>query len=455
MKSQFIRKPLRLILLALLAVMLPCLNSCKQEPSDVSSLLATVPSSSGMVVGINLKSVLEKGGCEVDGSSIKAGKEVKEWLDKLPADAKNAESLRLFLNGDSGIDPLGAVFFSDAYNVYATAMLADTDKFISFVEKQSGAKFADEEGSVKVCGNVAVLGAQMWLCTSATYIDAKAVKNYASLSDSQNFMSKDVSAPIAEMKTDVVGWADINTIMKNSLPFGQMAQVNLFMGALYDNPASLAFSLDFKKGNMEARTEVLNDKGDRAKFLLPTKKLDADLVKGLGGNADVVVAGCVTKDLVKKVEKMLSSLGGGMFSNEIKALSSLDGTVAVAMGVPVDGKEGTTGVAVTDGNPSLDLMNLFSKLGQTRKEANNVYFAEGTMAGPLNVEEIAGEFKGAWLGVAFGADRMGSKESQGLQSVVLIFRPDGNGLSLEAKVIAKDSSKNILLQIIKDFEAKI
>ncbi|MDE5975903.1 MAG: DUF4836 family protein [Muribaculaceae bacterium] len=440
----------RLALLCLLAALIPALNSCKQEPSDVSSLLATVPSSSGMVVGINLKSVLEKAGCEVDGSSIKAGKEVKEWLGKLPADAKNAETLRLFLNGDSGIDPLGAVFFSDAYNVYATAMLADTDKFISFVEKQSGSKFADEDGSVKVCGNVAVLGAQMWLCTSATYIDAKAVKNYATLSESQNFMSKDVSAPLAEMKTDVVGWADINTIMKNNLPFGQMAQVNLIMGALYDNPASLAFSLDFKKGNMEAQTVVLNDKGDKAKFLLPTKKIDTGLVKGLGGNADLVVAACVTKDLVKKVEKMLSSLGGGMFSNEIKALGSLDGTVAVAQGIPQDGKEGTNGVAVTDGNPSLDLMNILSRFGQTRKDGNNVFFSEGTMAGPLNVETIAGEMDGAWLGVAFGADKVGSRQPQGIKDVVLIFRPDGNGLTLNVKVNAKDDSKNILLQIVKD-----
>ena len=52
--------------------------------------------------------------------------------------------------------------------------------------------------------------------------------------------------------------------------------------------------------------------------------------------------------------------------------------------------------------------------------------------------------------VAFGADKVGSRQPQGIKEVVLIFRPDGNGLTLNVKVNAKDDSKNILLQIVKD-----
>lgn len=436
-------------LLVLVIAVVSALTSCKQESSDVSSLLATVPSSSGMVVGFNLKSVLDKAGCKVDGSSIKAGKEVQAWLDGLTSPGANAELLRLFLNGDSGIDPQGMVFFMDAYNSYATAMLADTDKFIAFVEKQTGGSFAEAEGGVKVCNNIAINGAQMWICpSSATTIDAKAVKNYATLSQNQSFLSKNVSEPISSMSTDVAGWADVSTLAKTALSMGEMAQLNLAVGALFENPASVAFTVDCEKGKMVSHLSVLNDKGSNAKFLLPTKKIDVDLVKGIGGMADVIVAGCITKDFTKKVERMLSSFGGNLFSEYTKAFSQIDGTVGVACGVKEGGKTPVNGFAQTDGDPGADVMNFLSQFGSTRKDGNMVRFNDGTVSGSLDVEKTAAEMKGAWIAAAYS---MSESDESGLKTVEGRLVPDGGGLRLDVTLTAKDTSKNILLTILKDF----
>ena len=451
-KSQSRRRLLRKSLLVLVVAVMSALSSCKQESSDVSSLLSTVPSSSGMVVGVNLKSVLEKSGCVVDGSSIKAGKEVQEWLDGLSSPGANAEMLRLFLNGDSGIDPQGMVIFTDAYNSYATAMIADTDKFISFVEKQTGGQFSEAEGGVKVCNNVAINGAQMWLCwSSVTTIDAKAIKNYATLSENQSFLTKNVSEPIAEMKTDIAGWADISTLAKNMLSMGEMAQLNLAVGALFQDPASVAVTIDCGKGKMEGHLCVLNDKGDNAKFLLPTKKVDVDLVKGIGGTADILVAGCITKDFTKKVERMLSSFGGNLFSEYTKAIAQIDGTVGVACGVRDNGKIPVNGFAQTDGDPGADVMNFLSQFGSTKKDGDMVRFSEGTVSGALDVENTAAAMKGAWLAAA---SSMAANDDSGLKTIEGKLVPDDGGLRLDVTVTAKDNSKNILLTVLKDFSKR-
>lgn len=448
-KNLFFRHGIK-SLLCLIAVVLTTFTSCKQESSDVSSLLATVPSSAGAVVGVNLKTVLEKADCEVNGSSIKAGKELENWLATIKQPGSKGEMLRVFLNSDSGVDPQGMVVFIDAYSTYATAMLADTDKFISFVEEQTGGKFSEAEGGVKVCGNIAIYGAQMWISSNSATIDAKAVKNYASLSENQNFLTKNVSKPVVEMESDIVAWGDISTLAKSFLSFGEMAQYNVVIGALFDNPVSLALSVNFEKGKLNSKIKVLNDKGETAKFLLPTKKIDANVVKGLGGTADMVVAANISKDFTKKVEKMLSSFGGGMFDAYLKPLSCVDGTIAVEAGVRENGETPLNGIVQTDGNPTPEVMNFLSQFGSTKKEGNSVMFSKGKVSGDLNVEEMASSLKGAWLGGQYSL----SANSKNYKSAAMLLIPDGGGLRLEIQVDGKDSSKNILLSVLKDFSSR-
>lgn len=442
----------RLALLVMLAALLPLMNSCKKEPTDISGILATVPSSASAVVGVDLRSVLEKAGCKVEGSNISAGKEVAAWLARGKGmNASEAATLRILLNGDNGIDPLGAVAFTDAYNGYVTALLADTDKFKAFAEKQTGETFQTVDGDVATCGNIAVCGAQMWVCfTSHNTIDPKAVKNYSALDKQQSFLSMDASRNIAAMETDIAGWADLSLIMKGGLGFSRVAQFNLIAGALFENPRSVEFSVEFDKGELRGSTVILNDKGERAKYLLPASKLDLATVKGLGGTSQALVAVCITKDLTKKLDKFATSLGGMMFSEVLTAMKPVDGTVAFALGSVDSAGDLVNGVVTTDGNPTPELMNFLSQIGSTRKDGKLVGVAKGTVKGALRVEDAADYLKGATMGGVADARLLTGDSTGFVTTAALALLPEGNGIKTTLTLVAHDSKKNFLLQYVEN-----
>lgn len=68
------------VLLCLLVALMPLFNSCKKEPLDISDIIGTVPASAGFVGGLNIRSLLEKAGCDIDGTEIKPGKDLEEWI---------------------------------------------------------------------------------------------------------------------------------------------------------------------------------------------------------------------------------------------------------------------------------------------------------------------------------------------------------------------------------------
>jgi len=433
---------------------MPALSSCKKEVADTSDLLSTVPSSAGVVVGVNLKSVLEKAGCKVDGSDITPGGDVQKWIDgqKGSTDSQR-EAMKLVLSGESGIDPVGAIFFTDAYNSYLTAMLADTSKFLEFVKKQTGKEFTETDG-VKICGNIAVEGAQMWICISSSdTIDPKAIKNYSSLEQAQSFMTNSFAGKISNMTNDLIGWAQIKSFSGSGMSFGDMAKLNMFAAMLFENATSVSFTYDFLKGKMEGSAVVLNDKGEPAKYLLPADKIDVDKVKALASNAELVGAVSITKDLMKKIENVSSSLGGNMFGVVLNMLGSLDGTVAVALSsLDFDNmSQGISGVITTDGNPSPDLMSLLSNVAPPRKDGNLVKFSSGVVSGGLDVARAADFLKGATLGVVInaGASDLGGKKD-GFKTVAMSLNPEKNGIVLKVMVTGIDEDENMLLTMLKN-----
>ena len=129
-------KEFGLMLLCLMVAFAPLTSCQKEKTANVEDLLSTVPSSAGMVVGFNLSSLLEKAGCKIDGSSVTPGKEIKESLDAAPAGKQN-DLIKALLSGETGIDPVGAILFTDAYNTYFTAAIADTEKYSDFIVKQT------------------------------------------------------------------------------------------------------------------------------------------------------------------------------------------------------------------------------------------------------------------------------------------------------------------------------
>ena len=445
---------LSLALVALMVATVPSLTSCTKntEPADITDLLSKVPSSAEAVVGLNLRSMLEKAGCEVDGSKITPGEDLEQWIDGHSEFVPNQrEVMKMVLSGESGVDPLGAVFFIDAYNTYLSAMIADTSKFEEFVKKQTGKTFEDNDG-VKICGNIAMAGAQMWMALgSGSTVDAKAIKNYMQLTESQSFMENPFAEHIATMKRDIVGWGLTRAFMGKGMSIGDAATVTMATGMLFEDASALGFNIDFQEGQLESEIEVLNDKGDNAKYLLPAEKLDTDDIKGLATNAEAVVAVSVPNELIKKIEKVSSSLGGNSLGFLLRMIGCLDGTLAVATGDLDNPEKSLSGLITTDGKPSSDFMTLLSQFGNTQKDDKIVRVKSGTVGGGLEVEKAADYLKGATLGGVVNAnasDLGGNKE--GIKSFSFRVSPKSGSLIINVTVAGVNEKENMLMTLLKN-----
>ncbi|MDE6768518.1 MAG: hypothetical protein K2J78_02205 [Muribaculaceae bacterium] len=445
-------KTLGIALLCAFVALIPSLTSCqKDKTANVSDLLSTVPSSAGIVVGFNLNALLEKAGCKVDGSSITPGKELQEILASSESSSRSKEEIKMILSGESGIDPVGAIVFTDAYNTYLTAALADTEKFCDFVVKQKELPFENVEGNVKVSGNVAVIGAQMWMGLTSGTIDAKAVKNYASLDNAQSFASLDVASDIATMTHDVVGYGQLKNFARSGLPIGNATTMNLAAGFLFDNASALSFTLDFLKGEAKSKALLLNDKGDPAKFLLPANKISLDEVKRLPATANAIVAAALTKDLIKKITKMAESFGGGFPAQISDALASLDGTTAIAVGSIDNPENALAAVIATDGKPSLDFMNFLSQFGNTQKDGKIVKLVRGEVSGSLDVPNMSEKRKGATIGLVSSTNSdLLNGNGVGITATAITLSPDNGSLSFNAWVQTSEPDTNALLTILKN-----
>lgn len=444
----FGRKFGRFALVCLLSLILPFLNSCKKETTDVTDILSTVPSSASVVLGINLHSLLDKAGCTVKDSQITPGKELSEWLNS--STSKNMETVKLILNGDSGIDPVGALLFVDAYNSYLTAVLADTQKFIEFIQTASGNTFAETDG-VNVCGNVAIIGAQMWVSLNNNYsIDAKAVKNYSKLESTQSFSQNPFAKNISEMTHDLVGWASTSAMMTQGMAFGNFAMMGMAMNATFDGASAASLFVDFKKGEAEADLTILNDKAEPAKYLFPTDKIDVDLVKSIGHDATFLMALSLTKETTRKIDNLSKSLGGNMFGPFLNMISSVDGTIAGALTNPDDPQAGISAAIATDGNPSLDLMNALSMLGTTKKDGKVVRLNNGILKGGLDIAEFADKMKGSVFAVAIDLDSPGVNLSEaGVKTLIGLAQPDKSGITFKFVLASTEPGENMLITILK------
>ncbi len=452
-KTIFSVKTLGIALLCAFVALIPSLTSCqKEKAADVKDLLSTVPSSAGVVVGFNLNALLEKAGCKVDGSSITPGKELQEILASSTTSSNQSnDALKMILSGESGIDPVGAILFTDAYNSYLTAALADTEKFCDFVVNQTEIPFTDADGNVKVSGNIAVSGAQMWVGLTSSTIDAKAVKNYASLDKAQSFASLDVASDIATMTHDVVGYGQIKNFSRSGLPIGNLTTMNLIAGFLFENASALSFNLDFLKGEINSKVALLNDKGDPAKFLLPANKISLEEVKRLPATANAIVAAALTKDLIKKITKMAESFGGGFPAEISTALAALDGTTAIAVGNIDNPENALTAVIATDGKPSLDFMNLLSQFGNTQKDGKIVKVVRGEVSGALDVPKMADKLKGATIGfVAATNSDLLNGNGMGVTTAAVTLSPDNGSLGLNTWLATSEPDTNALLTMLKN-----
>lgn len=439
---------LRALLGATMLLLLAGLPSCQKEKADVSDLISKVPSSASAVIGVNVKSVLEKAGCEVKGNDVTLSRELNDLARKYNG-REGAELSGIFSTDSTGIDPTAAVVFTDAYDTYACAVIADTPKFLEYTSRKNGKPFAEREG-VKTSGNVAVSGAVAWVClSSADTIDAKAIHNYANLSKDQSFLTNPFAARLTDMTDDIVGWGQIRTLARRSLRGGDAASVALITNMLFENAEAAAFDINFGKGEAKASATLLNGKGEPAKYLLPASPVDPSTIMTLSQNAQLVGAMSITRELVQKIDKLSSSLGGNMLGMFMKMLNSLDGTVAVAIGDLNKFADNYKVVVTTDGEPSLDLMQMLSQLAPTRKEDNKVFVTQGTVDGGLAVKDAAKELKGSTLGVVLNMDAPGiDGGKEGVRQMCVRAVPVRGGLRIEVALKGTDAGENFLKTLV-------
>lgn len=437
-------------LMMVLAALLLMMNSCSKDKADLSELLKTVPSSSAAVVGINLTAILEKAGCKVDGPEITPGKELQAILNK--SNINGQDGFDVILNGESGIDPSGAVVFTAANRTYLTFSLADTDKFNKFVSKKTGQNFTDASAGVKVNGSIAVKGAQAWIELLNTTIDPVSVAAFSAQKESQSFLTNTFSEKIALMESDVIGWGEINSILKmNHIGFSEMSMFNLVSAMLFEDAASLSFSLNFDKGKTNFRLSVLDNKNKPAKFLLPMDKIDASVIKELGGTCNGAMAFTITPKLVDKIKKLGSAFGGTPFANMEDFLKNVDGTCAIVGGSDTSAlSDNFKGIVSTSGPVSQDFKNWLAQQGSIQEESNCIKVTKGNVSGVFNVDECADLLKGAMFGIVMDTKETKSTGLQNCASMLsLCLKQDSEGVGIDATIVGKDKNEYMLLSILK------
>jgi len=418
--------------------------SCSSDrTADVRDLLKTVPSDASAVAVIDLKSVLEKAGCDVDGTDIKPGKEIVKALEASGNSKAKDFAARM---QEGGADPSAIIFFIEGYNSYISGFVADTDKFKTFVEKEYGASFQND-GEVSTCGNIAIAGDRFWVCISSNNtVNSNDIKHFNSLSEKQSILSNEIAAGLEELKHDISGWGDIKGCLNTAgLDFSSKASATMAIEAMFVDAVEFMWNLDFKKGKLEADATVLNSKGGIAKFNFPAAKIDAAVINDLGGTADGFVALAVNPDMVKKLKEETGGKGFSVIGMLSGMISCVDGTCAAAF----SGSGNVRGVLSTTGHGTADLSSMLGEMGlDVSKEAKALRFSKGEVSGQVSAASAADELKGALAGVVY-ADGSKRLPSEAISSVTVTFSPEKGGIEAGIKVTGKDSKKNILLSIIE------
>ena len=441
------------LLFLMAALLLGMVSSCKKETVDVTDLLKSVPSSAAGVMVFNIEGMLEDTGCKVKDHEVKPSDEIKALLKE--SGSEKYEDVMMLFNGETGIEPKGAVIFYDTNRSYLTVALYDVDKFYQYVEKKNGKKFEDAGSGVKVAGNIAVKGAQAWLCLSyGKRIDPETISSYASLASSQSFLVTPMGEELLISEKDIRGWGLVKTLLNETLSVYHRNAVTMGLGFLFEDVEALKFSVNFEKGEMEAEAHFLNDKNRPAKYQLPAEKVNVNTLKAIGGTCDAMMAFTVSPKLIKKFDQLGNALGGALFGDLGEMFKNIDGTIGVAAsGTGVD--ESFSGVITTKGEVSKDLRDMISdNFGSLSMDGKLLRFTRGDVKGALNVEECAEALKGCCLGLVMdgsGYNGIGYGQAPtGFKDIVVKLEPESGGLELEVTLHTIDPKTNALLTLLQN-----
>ncbi len=169
---------------------------------------------------------------------------------------------------------------------------------------------------------------------------------------------------------------------------------------IFNDMTYVAGYADVEKKNIKASAAVLNSDMKPAELLLPAEKIDAGVVKSLGGGGDFVAAVGISEKLTKKISDIAGTAMGDGSKAFIGMLQAVDGTIAVK----ANSSFGDVVAKVeTNGQDFADLSNILkSFLDMTVARDGNVLTAfrgNRDFTGPVSADNAADKLKGAWIGV--------------------------------------------------------
>lgn len=364
--------------------------------NDADSLLRTVPADASSVALCNVAHIVDKFGGNTDGATIKLSKEHTKAIKESQAlKEKDKKHIMDVLEGKTGLALNSFVYFSAA-RTYITGLLNDPEKFIAYEQEQNPSLRWREEDGGKVLGPIAVVGNQFWICTTGTP-DVEQLKYYQQLNDKQSYVSSDAVSLLSDTEKAITFVADV----KKSIAFLPNS-VYLRMGTslIFNDMSYVAGYVDIEKKNIIASAAVLNSDMKPAELLLPTEKIDASVVKSLGGSGDIIVAIGVSEKLVKKISDVAGTAINKGSDAIAGMLKSIDGTIAVKASSSLDNVEAKV---QTNGKDFADLSTLITNFtGMTVTRDGNVLtgvLGTKNFNGPITSQNAAEKLKGAWVGL--------------------------------------------------------
>lgn len=447
------RKMVRILSVAACCVMLLASACSKDSNGDVAELLKTVPADAGTVVSINARSIVEKAGCKVEDGKITLSPDLQKSLASMK-DMETKRKLEMLLDGKSGISVTSVVIFDRGYHRFITGLLDDPSAFKNFLASGDKKYQFKEKDGIEYAADVAIKGNQFW-SRSVGSIDPLDVKEFTGMAENKSFFSTDYAARLVADNYDVKGLMALSSLMGDA-GFVKQAQTQMALQTIFSDAEYLDFTVDFKKGEMEANASVLTSKFKPAKCNFPLAKIDVDAVKAISGTGNVAFAVGASSKLVEKVNAMLSQTGaiGKIYT---KIIAPVNGTVAVlGQSDKSISDVRLNGFIQTDGKELNPLTTVVAQAGmQWKLNGNNLVLSTPQQPqGEISAEMFAKECKGAFM--TYMTDSRQLKEYTGndrlpVSQVVVRMEPSEGSVRLKATVKSDSADGNILAAVVGAF----
>lgn len=380
-------------------VIVMAMGCSKSGNEDADSLIRTVPADASAVAVVNLEHLIDILGSSTDGSTIKLSEDAQKFIDKSSASEEDKKVAKDICDGNTGIALNSIVYFSAARS-YITGLLNDPNKFAEYVSNiyatDSETKIpVIEENGAKTIGDVIVIGNQFWICITGTP-DTEQLKYYANLNERQSFYSTKASSILLESDKAVAFVADINRAT-SSIP--EAGSFKMGLSLMFEDLAYLSGDADYQNNTLRVTARLLNSDMNPSKLLLPTEKIDTELIKSFGGTADSYFAVALGKKLIKKISDLVGIAMGNSSNQIVKTLEQIDGTVAVRGDSHMKSFEAKV---QTTGNDFAELSTIIQNLfGMDVTRTGNVITAKSNkeeITGNISADDAADKLKGAWIG---------------------------------------------------------